>query len=99
MLMVSAYTLMWQAKVFSRFESLQKAVKNYTIEATPEDRSSVLQQVRLFCPIIKGGLTLCDTLFLNLFTLASQWIDLFVLFLSGRDVCVQREAIAACVER
>ncbi|KAK3021925.1 hypothetical protein RJ639_045219 [Escallonia herrerae] len=32
------------AKVFSRFEALQKAVKNYTIEATPDDRSSVLQQ-------------------------------------------------------
>lgn len=34
-----------QAKVFSRFEAFQKALKNYTIEATPEDRSSVLQQV------------------------------------------------------
>ncbi|KAM7516425.1 hypothetical protein LguiA_006008 [Lonicera macranthoides] len=33
-----------RAKVFSRFEALQKAVKNYTIEATPDDRSSVLQQ-------------------------------------------------------
>ncbi|XP_052196156.1 thioredoxin-like protein AAED1, chloroplastic [Diospyros lotus] len=32
------------AKVFSRFESLKKAAKNYTIEATPDDRSSVLQQ-------------------------------------------------------
>ncbi|KAK3006783.1 hypothetical protein RJ639_017202 [Escallonia herrerae] len=32
------------AKVFSRFEALQKAVRNYTIEATPDDRSSVLQQ-------------------------------------------------------
>ncbi|XP_058081027.1 thioredoxin-like protein AAED1, chloroplastic [Magnolia sinica] len=32
------------AKVFSRFESLQRAVKNYTISATPDDRSSVLQQ-------------------------------------------------------
>ncbi|XP_043713992.1 thioredoxin-like protein AAED1, chloroplastic [Telopea speciosissima] len=32
------------AKVFSRYKSLQKAVKNYTIEATPDDRSSVLQQ-------------------------------------------------------
>ncbi|KAA3461591.1 prostamide/prostaglandin F synthase-like [Gossypium australe] len=31
-------------KVFSRFESLQKAVKNYTIEATPDETSSVLQQ-------------------------------------------------------
>ncbi|MBA0613921.1 hypothetical protein Godav_014277, partial [Gossypium davidsonii] len=25
------------AKVFSRFESLQKAVKHYTIEATPDE--------------------------------------------------------------
>uniref|UniRef100_A0A6V7QWL7 Thioredoxin-like protein AAED1, chloroplastic n=1 Tax=Ananas comosus var. bracteatus TaxID=296719 RepID=A0A6V7QWL7_ANACO len=32
------------AKVFSRFESLKNAVKNYTIEATPDDRASVLQQ-------------------------------------------------------
>ncbi|GMP31206.1 hypothetical protein CsSME_00005515 [Camellia sinensis var. sinensis] len=32
------------AKVFSRFENIQKALKNYTIEATPDDRSSVLQQ-------------------------------------------------------
>eukprot|EP00262_Sarcandra_glabra_P018210 TRINITY_DN646_c0_g1_i1.p1 TRINITY_DN646_c0_g1~~TRINITY_DN646_c0_g1_i1.p1 ORF type:complete len:213 (-),score=36.78 TRINITY_DN646_c0_g1_i1:193-831(-) len=32
------------AKVLLRFESLQKAVKNYTPEATPDDRSSVLQQ-------------------------------------------------------
>ncbi|MQM23205.1 hypothetical protein Taro_056267, partial [Colocasia esculenta] len=31
------------AKVFSRIESLQKAMKNYTISATPDDRSSVLQ--------------------------------------------------------
>ncbi|KAJ4963565.1 hypothetical protein NE237_023504 [Protea cynaroides] len=40
------------AKVFSRFEALQKAVKNYTIEATPDDRSSVLQQGGMF--IFKG---------------------------------------------
>ncbi|XP_040988141.1 prostamide/prostaglandin F synthase [Juglans microcarpa x Juglans regia] len=40
------------AKVFSRFESLQKAVKNYTIEATPDDRSSVLQQGGMF--VFKG---------------------------------------------
>ncbi|KAG2724092.1 hypothetical protein I3760_01G001600 [Carya illinoinensis] len=39
-------------KVFSRFESLQKAVKNYTIEATPDDRSSVLQQGGMF--VFKG---------------------------------------------
>ncbi|KAL8231195.1 hypothetical protein R6Q57_000973 [Mikania cordata] len=34
------------AKVLSRsrFETLRKAVKNYTIEATPDDRASVLQQ-------------------------------------------------------
>lgn len=32
------------AKVFSRFDSIQKAAKNYTIGATPDDRSSVLQQ-------------------------------------------------------
>lgn len=40
------------AKVFSRFETLQKAVKNYTIEATPDDRSSVLQQGGMF--VFKG---------------------------------------------
>ncbi|XP_056171591.1 thioredoxin-like protein AAED1, chloroplastic isoform X2 [Syzygium oleosum] len=32
------------AKVFSRFDSIQKAAKNYTIGATPDDRSTVLQQ-------------------------------------------------------
>ncbi|QCD81562.1 thioredoxin-like protein AAED1, chloroplastic [Vigna unguiculata] len=35
-------------KVFSRFDALQKAVKNYTIEATPDDRSGVLQQGGMF---------------------------------------------------
>ncbi|ONK76046.1 uncharacterized protein A4U43_C03F23310 [Asparagus officinalis] len=41
-------------KVFSssRFESLKKAVKNYTIEATPDDRSGVLQQGGMF--VFKG---------------------------------------------
>jgi hypothetical protein len=38
--------------VFSRFESLQKAAKNYTIRATPDDRSSVLQQGGMF--VFKG---------------------------------------------
>ncbi|XP_023903958.1 thioredoxin-like protein AAED1, chloroplastic isoform X6 [Quercus suber] len=41
-----------RAKVFSRFEALQKAVKNYTVEATPDDRSSVLQQGGMF--VFKG---------------------------------------------
>ncbi|CAL0333086.1 unnamed protein product [Lupinus luteus] len=36
------------AKVFSRFDALQKAVKNYTIEATPDDTSGVLQQGGMF---------------------------------------------------
>ncbi|XP_062156449.1 thioredoxin-like protein AAED1, chloroplastic [Alnus glutinosa] len=40
------------AKVFSRFEALQNALKNYTIEATPDDRSSVLQQGGMF--VFKG---------------------------------------------
>lgn len=40
------------AKVFSRFEALQKAIQNYTIEATPDDRSSVLQQGGMF--VFKG---------------------------------------------
>ncbi|KAF9668441.1 hypothetical protein SADUNF_Sadunf14G0003900 [Salix dunnii] len=35
------------AKVFSRFDALRNAVKNYTIEATPDDRSGVLQQACL----------------------------------------------------
>lgn len=34
-----------QAKVLSRFNELREATKNYTIEATPDDRSGVLQQV------------------------------------------------------
>ncbi|KAF6159731.1 hypothetical protein GIB67_029989 [Kingdonia uniflora] len=41
------------AKLFSRFKSLQKSVKNYTIEATPDDRSSVLQQGGMF--VFKGN--------------------------------------------
>lgn len=41
------------AKVLSRFESLKKAVKNYTIEATPDDRSGVLQQGGMF--VFKGN--------------------------------------------
>ncbi|KAG9451113.1 hypothetical protein H6P81_011078 [Aristolochia fimbriata] len=40
------------AKVLSRFDSLQKAVKNYTISATPDDRSGVLQQGGMF--VFKG---------------------------------------------
>ncbi|KAI4381024.1 hypothetical protein MLD38_007142 [Melastoma candidum] len=39
-------------KVFSRFDAIQKALKNYTISATPDDRSSVLQQGGMF--IFKG---------------------------------------------
>ncbi|TYI50261.1 hypothetical protein E1A91_D12G090300v1 [Gossypium mustelinum] len=41
-----------ETKVFSRFESLQEAVKNYTIEATPDETSSVLQQGGMF--VFKG---------------------------------------------
>ncbi|KAL0381501.1 UNVERIFIED_CONTAM: hypothetical protein Sangu_0214400, partial [Sesamum angustifolium] len=33
-----------KSKVFSRVDALKKAMKNYTIKATPDDRSSVLQQ-------------------------------------------------------
>ncbi|KAK4584924.1 hypothetical protein RGQ29_022550 [Quercus rubra] len=40
------------AKVFSRFGALQKAVKNYTIKATPDDKSGVLQQGGMF--VFKG---------------------------------------------
>ncbi|CAI0405490.1 unnamed protein product [Linum tenue] len=40
------------AKVLSRFDSLRKAVENYTIEATPDDRSGVLQQGGMF--VFKG---------------------------------------------
>jgi hypothetical protein len=36
--------MLW-LKVFSRSHALRKAVKNNTIEATPDDRSGVLQQV------------------------------------------------------
>ncbi|KAL2322873.1 hypothetical protein Fmac_027252 [Flemingia macrophylla] len=36
------------AKVFSRFAALQKAAKNYTIQATPDDISGVLQQGGMF---------------------------------------------------
>ncbi|KAL6220275.1 hypothetical protein ACLB2K_008031 [Fragaria x ananassa] len=40
------------AKVFSRLEPLQKALKNYTIKATPDDINSVLQQGGMF--VFKG---------------------------------------------
>ncbi|KAL5717140.1 hypothetical protein ACHQM5_010207 [Ranunculus cassubicifolius] len=40
-------------KVFTRFASLKQAVKNYTIKATPEDRSGVLQQGGMF--VFKGN--------------------------------------------
>lgn len=40
------------AKVLLRFEALQKAVKNCTIKATPDDKSSVLQQGGMF--VFKG---------------------------------------------
>ncbi|XP_050207255.1 thioredoxin-like protein AAED1, chloroplastic [Mercurialis annua] len=39
-------------KVFSRFNSLRQAFKNYTIGATPDDRSGVLQQGGMF--VFKG---------------------------------------------
>ncbi|KAL6636983.1 hypothetical protein ACP70R_024555 [Stipagrostis hirtigluma subsp. patula] len=39
-------------KVFSRFDSLKEATKNYTIEATPDDRAGVLQQGGMF--VFKG---------------------------------------------
>ncbi|KAE9466748.1 hypothetical protein C3L33_01329, partial [Rhododendron williamsianum] len=40
------------AKVFSRFGDLQKSLKNYTLKATPADKSSVLQQGGMF--VFKG---------------------------------------------
>ncbi|KAK9112144.1 hypothetical protein Scep_019663 [Stephania cephalantha] len=42
-----------KTKVFSRFGSLKKVWKNYTITATPDDRSSVLQQGGMF--VFKGN--------------------------------------------
>ncbi|RZC54741.1 hypothetical protein C5167_013607 [Papaver somniferum] len=40
------------ASVFSRFGALKKVGKNYTIKATPDDRSSILQQGGIF--VFKG---------------------------------------------
>ncbi|KAI5076709.1 hypothetical protein GOP47_0008774 [Adiantum capillus-veneris] len=40
------------AKVLSRLDTIQKSLKAYTLDATPEDRSSVLQQASLL--IFKG---------------------------------------------
>ncbi|KAL0461868.1 UNVERIFIED_CONTAM: hypothetical protein Slati_0074400 [Sesamum latifolium] len=40
------------AKVFSRWDALKKAMKNYTIKATPDDKSSILQQGGMF--VFKG---------------------------------------------
>ena len=42
---ILATLLDMQKKIFSRFDEIREAAKNYTIKATPEDRSSVLQQV------------------------------------------------------
>lgn len=36
------------AKVLGRLETIQKALKGYTLDATPEDRASVLQQGGLY---------------------------------------------------
>ncbi|KAG8373828.1 hypothetical protein BUALT_Bualt11G0065800 [Buddleja alternifolia] len=41
-----------KVKLFSRGESLKKAYKNYTIKATPDDKSGVLQQGGMF--VFKG---------------------------------------------
>ena len=35
----------FQAKILGRLDAVQKATKDYTLEATPDDRASVLQQV------------------------------------------------------
>ncbi|GAA0175243.1 hypothetical protein LIER_28461 [Lithospermum erythrorhizon] len=43
----------FQAKILSRFGALRKATKNYTIEATPDDRSGILQQGGVF--VFKGN--------------------------------------------
>ncbi|KAB2061590.1 hypothetical protein ES319_A10G095600v1 [Gossypium barbadense] len=40
------------AKVFSRLDKVKKAMENYTIKATPDDTSSVLQQGGMF--VFKG---------------------------------------------
>lgn len=34
-----------QPKVLSRYDSMKKALENYTLEGTPDDKSSILQQV------------------------------------------------------
>ncbi|XP_020548334.1 thioredoxin-like protein AAED1, chloroplastic isoform X2 [Sesamum indicum] len=47
-----AQILAERTKVFSRVDALKKAMKNYTIKATPDDRSSVLQQGGMF--VFKG---------------------------------------------
>ncbi|KAK8489997.1 hypothetical protein V6N13_133164 [Hibiscus sabdariffa] len=41
-----------KAKVFSRLDQVKKAMENYTIKATPDDVSSVLQQGGMF--VFKG---------------------------------------------
>ncbi|EOX91758.1 Thioredoxin superfamily protein, putative isoform 2 [Theobroma cacao] len=40
------------AKLLSRLDKLQKAMENYTMQATPDDKSSVLQQGGMF--VFKG---------------------------------------------
>ncbi|XWS45110.1 hypothetical protein CRYUN_Cryun15aG0108400 [Craigia yunnanensis] len=41
-----------KAKVFSRLDKVKKAMENYTIKATPDDKSGVLQQGGMF--VFKG---------------------------------------------
>lgn len=54
-------------KVFSRFESIKKALKNYTIAATPDDKSSVLQQV------CAAALVFNRLFITNILTSSSSW--------------------------
>lgn len=69
----------WQAKVLSRFGALWKAAKNYTIKATPDDRSGVLQQVWSFlCSIWRSCIRVADILVMDLVKIQLFWNDLLL---------------------
>lgn len=84
----NSFVVIQQAKVFSRWDSIKKAGKNYTIAATPDDKASVLQQV---VPFFTYSIQSSDHLHLDFLTI-------FYL-LSGWYACIQREAVVVCKKR
>ncbi|TKY70683.1 hypothetical protein E2542_SST06974 [Spatholobus suberectus] len=74
-----------KSKVFSRYDALQKAAKNYTIEATPDDMSSAATD--LIHESDSEGFT------------TWHFHSLSTCIMSGRDLCVQWAVATVCKER